>query len=157
MTELHEYVERVQKRRNAYLRCSDEQALVYACEDIVDIELGTAPLDESQLQEFVFSISHRENIEPPFVVNTHTRRTRASADLDSWTMCVSNRSVTTSVVLHELAHFAVGIDSHGVLFRDELVRLVRAHVSLEHAALLHTLFHQVGLDMSPWAASARRY
>ena len=157
MTELHEYVERVRARRGAYPDCSHEQALVYACEDIVDTELGAPQLNQSELREFVFSISHRENIEPPFIVETHTRRTRASADLDSWTMCVSERIITTSVVLHELAHFAVGIDSHGVLFRDELVRLVRAHVSLEHAALLHALFRHVGLEMSPWDASARRY
>lgn len=155
--EIFIYIERVHARRSAYSQCSEEQALVYACEDVVDYELGSPALAGTSLQDFVLSVCHRENIEPPIIRHHRNPSVHASADLDTWTVCVSRRTITTSVIMHELAHFSVGIDSHGVLFRDELIRLLRSNVSLEHAALLHSLFTHVGLEMSPWSASSRRY
>lgn len=157
MSELRVFAERVRARRSSYPKCTDEQGLVYACEDIVDQELGSPQLQQRQIQEFIFSVCHRENIEPPQIVRSRATHSLASAHLDTWTVCLTQRATTTSVILHELAHLSVGVDSHGVLFRDELVRLVRANISLEHAALLHALFHHVGLEMSPWAASQRRF
>jgi hypothetical protein len=67
---------------------------------------------------------------------------------------VRGKTTTTATVLHEIAHISVGVDSHGVLFRDELIRLARAHISIDYAALLHGVFSTAGLEMSPWAASA---
>lgn len=154
--EIFVYIERARARQSAYPQCSEEQALVYACEDVVDHELGSPVLGGTSLQDFVLSVCHRENIEPPFIRHHRNPAVQASADLDTWTVCMTRRTITTSVIVHELAHFSVGIDSHGVLFRDELIRLLRSNVSLEHAALLHSLFTHVGLEMSPWPASGRR-
>ena len=157
MTDLDHYVQRAHARRDAYPKCPDEQALVYACEDIVDETLGSPLLCDTDLRDFVFSVCHRENIEPPALMRRNNVHALASTDVDTWTICIYRQTTTTSVILHELAHLSVGINSHGVLFRDELVRLSRAHISVEHASLLHTLFCHVALEMSPWQASARRF
>jgi hypothetical protein len=154
--EVRTYVERVRSRTGAYPGCAPEQALVYACEDVVDSELGSPVLVQHQLTALIEQICWREDIEPPLVTRARAGSFRASADLATWTICFRERVTTASVLLHEMAHLSVGADSHGVLFRDELVRLVRAHVSVQHAAMLHTLFAAVDLEMSPWPASAHR-
>ena len=97
----------------------------------------------------------REDIDlPQIVVGRATRTSLASADIESHTICLRGKATTAATALHEVAHVIVGIDSHGVLFRDELVRLARAHISVEYAAMLYGVYKGVGLEMSPWPASA---
>jgi hypothetical protein len=156
MTDIDVFVQQVHDRVLVYPKCSYEQGLVYACEDVVDITLGSPVVDPQVTQGFVDSVCHREDIDPPQILRGRSQKVRATADLDSWTICVQERNTTTSVLLHEIAHLSVGVDSHGVLFRDELVRLLRAHVSVEHAALLHSLFLRLSLDIGPWGASAHQ-
>ena len=91
---------------------------------------------------------------PHVVVGRASRSSLASADIDSHTICLRGKATTAATALHEVAHVIVGIESHGVLFRDELVRLARAHISVEYAALLYGVYQGVGLEMSPWPASA---
>jgi hypothetical protein len=91
---------------------------------------------------------------PEIVVGRATRTSLASADIESHTICLRGKVTTAATALHEVAHVIVGADSHGVLFRDELVRLARAHISVEYAALLYGVYQGVGLEMSPWPASA---
>jgi hypothetical protein len=156
MTDIDVFVQQVHDRVLVYPKCSYEQGLVYACEDVVDITLGSPVVDSQVAQGFVDSVCHREDIDPPQILRGRSQKARATADLDSWTICVQERNTTTSVLLHEIAHLSVGVDSHGVLFRDELVRLLRAHASVEHAALLHSLFLRLSLDIGPWGASAHQ-
>lgn len=156
MTDIDVFVQQVHDRVLVYPKCSYEQGLVYACEDVVDITLGSPVVDPQVAQGFVDSVCYREDIDPPQILRGRSQKVRATADLDSWTICVQERNTTTSVLLHEIAHLSVGVDSHGVLFRDELVRLLRAHVSVEHAALLHSLFLRLSLDIGPWGASAHQ-
>ena len=97
----------------------------------------------------------REDIDlPQIVVGRATRTSLASADIESHTICLRGKVTTAATALHEVAHVIVGVDSHGILFRDELVRLARAHISVEYAALLYGVYQGVGLEMSPWPASA---
>lgn len=156
MNSIDHFVDLALERRGAYRKCPDEQGLVYACEDTVDDALGSPVLANDAIVGLVTGICWREDLEPPLIRRTRATTTRASADLDTWSICVAGRRTTSSVLVHELAHLSVGVDSHGVLFRDELVRLTRAHISVHHGSLLHTLFTRVGLEMSPWAASAHR-
>jgi hypothetical protein len=156
MTDIDVFVQQVHDRVLVYPKCSYEQGLVYACEDVVDITLGSPVVDTQVAQGIVDSVCHREDIDPPQILRGRSQKVRATADLDSWTICVQERNTTTSVLLHEIAHLSVGVDSHGVLFRDELVRLLRAHASVEHAALLHSLFLRLSLDIGPWGASAHQ-
>ena len=157
MSDLSSYLELVGARRAAYPTCPDQQALVYACEDVVDQELGSPVVPKDRIADFIGRICRSEDIEAPSIAHARSGSVRASADPEGWTICINGRDTTSSVLLHELAHLTVGADSHGVVFRDELVRLVRAHVSVQHAAMLHSLFTGVHLEMSPWEASTRRH
>lgn len=144
-------------RANEYEKCSPEQALTYACEDIVDNELGSRNFSSHHIEQWLQHVCTREDTDVPQVVVGRAARTSlASVDIDSNTICLRGKVTSAATALHEVAHVIVGADSHGVLFRDELVRLARAHISVEYAALLHGVYEGVGLEMSPWPASASR-
>lgn len=155
MSSLHTFVQVAVARANEYQKCSEEQALTYACEDIVDNELGSRNFASHHIEQWLQHVFTREDIDvPQIVIGRATQTSLASADIESHTICFRGKITTAATALHEVAHVIVGIDSHGVLFRDELVRLSRAHISVEYAALLYGVYQGVGLEMSPWPASA---
>lgn len=157
MTELQSFLAAARHRAGEYSHCSSEQALVYACEDVVELELGSRELRSHEADAVIDRICHTEDIEVPRVIVA--RKSKASLALtyiEENTICVRGRSTTMATLLHELAHTVVGAESHGVLFRDELARLTRAHISVSYAALLHSVYSGVGLEMSPWPATASR-
>ena len=155
MSTLTTFVQVALARANEYSKCSPEQALTYACEDIVDNELGSRNFSSHHIEQWLQHVCTREDIDMPHVVvGRASRSSLASADIDSHTICLRGKATTAATALHEVAHVIVGIESHGVLFRDELVRLARAHISVEYAAMLYGVYKGVGLEMSPWPASA---
>ena len=155
MSALTAFVQVALARANEYSKCSPEQALTYACEDIVDNELGSRNFSSHHIEQWLQHVCTREDIDMPHVVvGRASRSSLASADIDSHTICLRGKATTAATALHEVAHVIVGIESHGVLFRDELVRLARAHISVEYAAMLYGVYKGVGLEMSPWPASA---
>ena len=155
MSALTTFVQVALARANEYSKCSPEQALTYACEDIVDNELGSRNFSSHHIEQWLQHVCTREDIDiPHVVVGRASRSSLASADIDSHTICLRGKATTAATALHEVAHVIVGIESHGVLFRDELVRLARAHISVEYAAMLYGVYKGVGLVMSPWPASA---
>ena len=155
MSALTTFVQVALARANEYSKCSSEQALTYACEDIVDNELGSRNFSSHHIEQWLQHVCTREDIDMPHVVvGRASRSSLASADIDSHTICLRGKATTAATALHEVAHVIVGIESHGVLFRDELVRLARAHISVEYAAMLYGVYKGVGLEMSPWPASA---
>ena len=157
MNSLDTFVQVAIARANEYGKCSPEQALTYACEDIVDNELGSRNFSSHHIEEWLQHVCTREDIDmPQVVVGRAARSSLGSADIESHTICLRGKKTTAATALHEVAHVIVGADSHGVLFRDELVRLTRAHISVDYAALLHGVYQGVGLEMSPWPASASR-
>jgi hypothetical protein len=155
LSTLNTFVQIAIARASEYQKCSAEQALTYACEDIVDNELGSRNFSSHHIEQWLQHVCTREDIDlPQIVVGRATRTSLASADIESHTICLRGKATTAATALHEVAHVIVGIDSHGVLFRDELVRLARAHISVEYAAMLYGVYKGVGLEMSPWPASA---
>ena len=155
MSTLTTFVQVALARANEYSKCSPEQALTYSCEDIVDNELGSRNFSSHHIEQWLQHVCTREDIDiPHVVVGRASRSSLASADIDSHTICLRGKATTAATALHEVAHVIVGIESHGVLFRDELVRLARAHISVEYAAMLYGVYKGVGLEMSPWPASA---
>ena len=155
MSALTTFVQVALARANEYSKCSPEQALTYSCEDIVDNELGSRNFSSHHIEQWLQHVCTREDIDMPHVVvGRASRSSLASADIDSHTICLRGKATTAATALHEVAHVIVGIESHGVLFRDELVRLARAHISVEYAAMLYGVYKGVGLEMSPWPASA---
>jgi hypothetical protein len=112
-------------------------------------------LSSDHIEQWLQHVCTREDIDTPqVVIGRATRTSLASADIGSHTICLRGKVTTAATALHEVAHVIVGADSHGVLFRDELVRLARAHISVEYAALLYGVYQGAGLEMSPWPASA---
>ena len=155
MSSLDTFVQVAIARADEYQRCSPEQALTYACEDIVDNELGSRNFSSQHIEQWLQHVCTREDIDlPQIVVGRATRTSLASAAIETHTICFRGKVTTAATALHEVAHVIVGADSHGVLFRDELVRLARAHISIEYAALLYGVYQGAGLEMSPWPASA---
>ena len=138
-------------------RRTSEQAAVYVCEDVVESTVGSRTLGSREVAAWLEGVCEREDVDIPVVVVARAaKRLLASADAESHSICLRGRDTTAGTVLHELAHLTCGGDSHGVLFRDELVRLGRAHISVEWAAALHGEYTAHGLEMSPWPASANR-
>ena len=137
-----------------YPRCSPDQALVYAVEDEVDVSLGLRVVAEHDVGAVLVALCEAEDIDEPSL--SRSRRSgssdAAAVDLVTREISVRHGPLPLSVLVHELAHLVSAADNHGREFRDELVRLSRAHVSVAHAAMLRTLFSSVGLDVADWRA-----
>lgn len=157
MSDVAALVEAAQRRAHEYSQCSAEQALTYACEDIVESEFGSRDVPSDEAENWLTQVCDREDIDVPALhIARASSATAASASLEVHTICIRGRRTSAAILLHEVAHLSCGVDSHGVMFRDEFVRLARFHISVSYAALLHTLFSAVGLEMSPWQASSAR-
>ena len=157
MNNIDQYVSRAQIGIASYPQCSHEQASVYASEDVVEQELGSRPIASKDIDNWIIEVCAREDIDAPHIqVTRASTKSVASADTDTHSICIRGRNTTVGTILHEIAHVVVGFDSHGILFRDELVRLSRFHISVEYAAMLHNVYLGMGLPMSPWPASASR-
>lgn len=157
MTSLQPFIKAVQIRAGDYNRCTAEQALVYACEDVVEKELGSREVRSVDAEAILEDICHAEDIEVPrILIARKAKSSLALTYIEENVICVRGKSTTMATLLHELAHAVVGAESHGVLFRDELARLSRKYISVSYAALLHSVYSGVGLEMSPWPATASR-
>ena len=157
MTSLQPFIKAAHLRAGEYSRCTPEQALVYACEDIVEHELGSREILSIEVDDIINDICHAEDIEIPAVlIARKSTSALALTYIEENVICIRGKSTTMSTLLHELAHAVVGAESHGVLFRDELARLSRKYISVSYAALLHSVYSGVGLEMSPWPATAAR-
>ncbi|CAB4644172.1 unannotated protein [freshwater metagenome] len=157
MTSLQPFIEAAHTRAGDYSRCTPEQALVYACEDVVELEFGSREIPSTDAEALLKEICHAEDIEiPTILIARKSKSALALTYIEENVICIRGKSTTMSTLLHELAHAVVGAESHGVLFRDELARLARKYISVSYAALLHAVYSGVGLEMSPWPATAAR-
>lgn len=158
MTDINVLISQAREAAGNYPRASGEQALTYSCEHLADNVLGIRIMSQKEIQPWLDDICHTEDLDVPVIEFGRQRPTSMGATfIDEHAVCFFGREIRQSTVLHELAHLSVRADNHGVLFRDELVRLTRAHLSVEYASLLHTLFVGCHLEVAPWGASARRY
>ena len=147
MNDLTGHVTAVRGRAHAYRGCSHDQALVYAVEDEVDDALGVRELSPSQVREVVATVCEVEDVDEPRLRFDSRGAVVGSADLVDRVVRIRAGGIALSTVVHEIAHVTSGAENHGREFRDELVRLTRAHVSVAHAAMLRTLLEAVGLDV----------
>lgn len=158
MTDIKILISKAKEAASTYPRATEEQALTYSCEHLADDVLGIRIMSQKEIQPWLEDICHTEDLDVPVIEFSRKRPTTMGVTyIDEHALCLFGREIRQSTVLHELAHLSVRADNHGVLFRDELVRLTRAHLSVEYASLLHTLFVGCKLDVAPWGASARRY
>ena len=158
MTDINVLISQAREAAGEYPRASEEQALTYSCEHLADDVLGIRIMSQKEIQPWLEDICHTEDLDVPVIEFGRKRPTSMGVTyIDEHAVCLFGREIRQSTVLHELAHLSARADNHGALFRDELVRLTRAHLSVEYASLLHTLFVGCKLDVAPWGASARRY
>ena len=142
----------------SYGRCSHEQALVYACEDVVAEVLGARGMPSIDARTFIERVCDAEDLDPPTVlVERASPKTRASADQVTRTICIRGRHTTSATIIHEIAHLSSGAEMHDHAFRTELVRLSRRHVSVEHASLLRALLVSVELSVGDWTTGSGRH
>lgn len=131
--------------------CAEEDATVYAVEDLVTATLGARIIHESDVEPFVHEVCSLHDINPPNVmVSPSSSRFVGTAFTDHHLMCLHRTRNSVLTVLHEIAHFMSKNDAHGRRFRDSYVRLVREHVGVEHASMLHGLYRKCGLEVSAW-------
>lgn len=158
MTNIQHLIAQARQGASQFPRATPEQALTYSCEHLADNELGIRVMSREEVQPWIENVCHTEDFDVPDMLFGRKRATALGVSyVDEHAMCLFGREIRQSTVLHELAHLSVKAHGHGVLFRNELIRLTRSHLSLEYAALLHSLFVGCNLEAAPWGASARRY
>ena len=153
MTEISAFAAEAKLAAGNYKRCDHESALCYAVEGVVEKAHGWKVLSEPELALFVDAVCDAEGIDSPEI--SHLRRTGnviASADIEYHSIEFRGSTVNVGSVLHEIAHLTAGAGDHGIAFRNEYLRLVRRHASVEHAAFLHAVMRSVGLSVAPWQA-----
>jgi len=153
MTSISQFVEDAKLAAGNYQRCDHESALCYAVEGVVETAHGWKRLSKPELALFVDAVCDTEGIDSPEI--SHLRRAGnviASADIEYHSIEFRGSTVNVGSVLHEIAHLTAGAGDHGIAFRNEYLRLVRRHASVEHAAFLHAVMRSVGLSVAPWQA-----
>ena len=144
---ISEYVEAARNRARSYRRCSAEQALTYACEDIASRHVPLRTMNSAELTDFIGHVCILEDVDVPRVLfGTRQRSCSAWADRSTHTIAISRRTASVDLVLHELSHLLSRSDGHDRDFRLTLVRLARTHAGIQYAALLQSLFTGTGLD-----------
>jgi hypothetical protein len=151
MTSIHDFAQQAHTRVPQYRGCSPEQALTYACEDVVIEVLGAPTMTVDHISSWMEQVCEIEDIDMPVVLSLSGRsRVSGSADIDSNVVCLQGRSPSTAVALHELAHVVSRSPDHTRDFRTCLVGLWRRHLSVEHAAMLHSLYVSTELASDCW-------
>ena len=153
MTDISTFAAEAKLAAGNYKRCDHESALCYAVEGVVEKAHGWKSLPKTELALFVDAVCDAEGIDSPEI--SHLRRTGnviASADIEYHSIEFRGSTVNVGSVLHEIAHLTAGAGDHGVVCRNEFVRLVRRHSRVEHAAFLHAVMRSVGLSVAPWQA-----
>ncbi|MGA1361570.1 MAG: hypothetical protein ACO36A_01470 [Ilumatobacteraceae bacterium] len=153
MTHISSFVSEALASAGRWTDCSPEPALVYACEDIAVRECPLPSLSHGETAQLVGRICLHEDTDVPHV-HFHRRAGRCIgwAHGESHTIGFSGAGVTAHTVAHEIAHLTPGSSGHDGVFRAQLVGLARRHIGIEYAALLHSLFRGVGLDVPQWQA-----
>lgn len=158
MTDIQHLIAQARDDARLLTKATPEQALTYSCEQLADVVLNVRIMPAEDIQPWMEKICHAEDIDVPQLMFSRKRPTSLGAShLDDHALCLFGREIRQSTVLHELAHLSTKAEGHGVLFRTELIRLTRAHLSIDYAALLHSLFVGCGLESNPWGASTRQY
>ena len=123
------------------------QRLVYAVELVVASVLPSAHLSVHEAQTFVDGVCDAENLDAPEVLVARVGRGFAAcASHERHAIVLSTKHTSALTALHELAHLLCDEnEGHHEEWRGTFVRLVRRYISVEHGALLHTLYNRCGL------------
>ncbi|MCX6528651.1 MAG: hypothetical protein NTZ76_00830 [Actinobacteria bacterium] len=119
-----------------------EVALTYEVEQKFSEAMPTRTLLMSEASTWLRDICEQEDLDVPHL-DSHAlpQRIEAVAIAETWCILVNGVAPTQHTILHELAHLS------------QLVSYIRRYISLEHAALLHSLFVNAQLSVEPFSAT----
>ena len=102
-------------------------------------------LDEAR--SFVHDLCMEIEVDvPEVIVKKIGKGFAACASHEAYTIVLGTKSTTTLTLCHELAHLLCDQgEGHHEDWRTTFVRLVRSSISVETAALLHTLYNRCDL------------
>ena len=120
---------------------TSETQRTYAAEDAFELEMPTRTLSLDEANDWLAMIAEAEGVDSPLVFKLKiSKGTVALALPTNWCIAVRDSNPTQFLLLHEMAHLLCANKNHGTEFRAELVRLVRCHVSFQHAAALRFFY-----------------
>ena len=131
-----------------------EAGRTYDVEAAFEEAMPTRMLTLAEARDWLEELCRIEDLDTPELhVARLTPSLQAAALPDDWCLLVADVAPTQHTLLHELAHLACANRGHGREFRTQLVRYLRRHVSIEHAAELHRRFVAADLTVDPFAST----
>lgn len=147
MTHIIEYVQDTFSLAKRFdKRMPDHQRHTYAAEAVVERALPLNRESVPVIEQFIVTMCLDEDFDIPNIETWAVKGFDAAASRKRYRITLTG-PVTRMTACHELAHCVVDDDGHGPAWRAMYVHLVRKHVSIEHAALLHALFNRVDLPV----------
>ena len=136
---------------------TSETERTYAAEDAFEIEMPTRVLTLTEANDWLAMIAETEGVDQPLVFKSKMSKNFVALAISTeWCIAVRESNPTQLLLLHEMAHLLCANKNHGIEFRTELVRLVRHHISLPHAAALHKTYVDSKLTISPFQAITKK-
>ena len=148
MSHISDYVAQVQGVSGLFSpRMPEHQRMVYAVESVVAQVLPSATLNLSTAQRFLSDLCMEVSVdEPELIVKRIGGGFSACASHEHYTIVLSTKTTNGLELCHELAHLMSGKGvGHHEDWRTNFVRLARIGVSVEHGALLHSLYNRCDL------------
>jgi len=142
MTVLDEYAKRLQEITGQFAKSATATtSRIYAAELLTDDVLPSRKLTLAQSQAWVRDVCAAQDIDPPRIERLRAKRNMVGAACsEEHVIALFAAEISQLTLLHELAHLLAPQSGHASEFRTRLVALVRRHISIEHASLLHTLY-----------------
>lgn len=131
------------------------QATVYAIEQVVERHLPSQVVARRHAQAWLDAVCAVECWDTPTVESIRTKRWAGVASAELNVIGISTAQTTAVVLAHELAHIVCGEHGHDECWRHAFVQIVRDHVSIEHASLLHTLYGRFNLEAGQWRLTSK--
>lgn len=145
---LMEDVQAIVATRNR--RMPTHQATVYAIEHVVERVLPSRRIARRHAQAWLDAVCEAEGWDTPSVEPIRSTKWQGVASREQNAIGIAGAETTVLTLAHELAHIVCGEDGHDECWRHAFVNIVREHVSVEHASLLHTLYARFQLQAGQW-------
>jgi len=148
---IHAYMEVVREgvaKRSP--KMPEHQATVYAIENVVERYLPSQVIATKDAFAWLDRVCETEGWDTPMVDRIRSTKWAGVADATHNVIGISGSSTTVLTLAHELAHIVCGERGHNECWRNAFVNIVRDHISVQHASLLHTLYERFQLQSGQW-------
>ena len=148
---IHAYMEAVRgsvEKRSP--KMPEHQATVYAIEREVAYHLPSQVIATKDAFAWLDRVCETEGWDTPMVDRIRSTKWAGVANAEGNVIGISGSSTTVLTLAHELAHIVCGERGHNECWRHAFVNIVRDHISVQHASLLHTLYERFQLQSGQW-------